>query len=275
MKMQIKLELVNSNPFRDFDLYPIDTNQVERLRQSINDLGFFSGVTVRRCPTDASLYELAAGHHRIEAAKLQGIDLIDAVVNDYTDGEMVSIMIRENLTQRGYNAASVLDSIAAQCRITSNTVAVAVAANFDEIDEDVRENLRTCGIKNQKSLDTVKGLMFPNGIGEEVLYRAINGFSIPDKDKDAETIKISEVKAALAALKASGKMKQILSDASDLAEQKQRDIEAKSIASEKLKARVSAEIAEKRSAEIEREKQKVKDAENKILKRIGRHQNFV
>src|SRR5262245_44637649 len=114
MLMKLKLDSVLANPFRDFTLYPIDEEQVLRLQKSIHELGFFSGVTAR---PHFGKYQLAAGHHRIEAARREQLTEVEAVVEKYDDPDMVKIMMVENLTQRGHNAASVLDSVAAYARI--------------------------------------------------------------------------------------------------------------------------------------------------------------
>ena len=104
--MKLKLDKIRPNPFRDFDLYPIDEEQVLRLQQSMNSLGFFSGVTARKASGGG--FELAAGHHRIAAADREDLMSVEAVVEPYTDRQMVEIMMVENMTQRGHNAASVL-----------------------------------------------------------------------------------------------------------------------------------------------------------------------
>ena len=117
--MKLKLEQIRPNPFRDFDLYPYDEEQIQRLQQSMDELGIFSGVTVRR---KGGAFELAAGHHRVKAAERVGLTEVDAVVENYTDQQMVEIMAAENLLQRGHNAASTLGSVAAYCRIVAKDV---------------------------------------------------------------------------------------------------------------------------------------------------------
>ncbi len=47
MNMKIEISKIRPNPYRDFDLYPIDAEQVKRLQHSIHEHGFFSGVTAR------------------------------------------------------------------------------------------------------------------------------------------------------------------------------------------------------------------------------------
>ena len=99
--MLINLNDLLPNQKRDFDIYPMDPAQIARLSHSINELGFFQGVSARPHPKVPGKYELACGHHRIEAAKLSGMTQLEINVRDYTDAEMTRIMATENMTQRG------------------------------------------------------------------------------------------------------------------------------------------------------------------------------
>src|SRR5215471_13922341 len=62
----VSLDLIDPNPFRDFELHPIDPGQVERLKASIGADGFWASVVARKVN---KRYQLAFGHHRIEAAR--------------------------------------------------------------------------------------------------------------------------------------------------------------------------------------------------------------
>ncbi len=109
--MKKPIEQVLPNPHRDFEIYSIDKAQVKLLIDSIKDVGMFLGLPARK--TSAG-YEIACGHHRLEALKEIGITHVDLAVNDYSDEDMLKIMIRENATQRGHeNFGAVLDSVGA------------------------------------------------------------------------------------------------------------------------------------------------------------------
>jgi hypothetical protein len=245
--MRIPIAQLKPNPFRDFELYPIDPEQVDRLRQSIDSLGFFSGITVR--PLKRDLYETAAGHHRIEAAKKAGLDYVEAVCEKYTDEQMVQIMTVENMTQRGHNAASTLDSVAAYCRLLS----LQILINEGPVAKILAE---TPGggalIQAQKSVAK-------DGPGKDVLYRAINGFSIADRaaNKTAETITTTEITSSLEALRTSGHMAKIVSESLELANLIREEEDAKA------KAETEAQAQAEAKAEIER--QAKADAEAKAL----------
>jgi len=110
-KMKKSIDQILPNPHRNFDIYPIGEAQVKVLMDSIADVGMFLGLPARKVQGG---YEIACGHHRLEALKRHGIIHIDLAVNDYSDDDMLKIMIRENSTQRGNeNFGAVLDSVGA------------------------------------------------------------------------------------------------------------------------------------------------------------------
>jgi len=278
--MRVKIKDIRPNPFRDFDLYPINPEQVQRLRQSMTSLGFFSGVTLRKADGG---YEMAAGHHRLEAAVTAKnddgtpmFDSIEAVVSDYTDYQMVEIMMTENLTQRGHNAASTLDSVAAYARIVAKGVLLG---------EDVSRILDT---STPQALGNAQAAIAAEGPGARTLYRAMNGFPKDERvakkkiDKHAEIISEADIQSSLITLKQGGKMGRIMGDIyaeveairaeraeAEAAEREKREraeaaAEAKRVAEEERQAK---EVARRREAEAkakeEQEKAKERDAEAK------------
>jgi ParB-like chromosome segregation protein Spo0J len=46
--MQIPLSQIHPNPYRDFDLHPIDPAQVDRLKASMDLDGFWASVVARK-----------------------------------------------------------------------------------------------------------------------------------------------------------------------------------------------------------------------------------
>jgi colicin import membrane protein len=273
MLMKLKLATVLPNPFRDFGLYPYDEEQVQRLQKSIHELGFFSGVTAR--PIGGGKYQLAAGHHRIKAAEREKLTEIEAVVEKYDDLQMVAIMTVENLTQRGYNAASVLDSVAAHARIIAKDILLG-EGEFSKFLENSRG-----------ALGQAQKLVAQHGPGMPLLYRAMNHFSKEDRkaNKDIEIIKSTEIDHALSMLKNSGKMGDIVAgvyaeieairaerqtkiDAErKTAEEAERKAEEKRQFAEKVKReaeeKAATEAIRRRKEAEEAEKKKAADAEHK------------
>jgi len=91
------------NPYRRLHTYPYIESKIDALMRSIADVGLWPSVIAR--PLDDRLwkYEIAFGHHRIEAARRSGLSTISLIVEDLTDTQMLQYMGRENLED--YNAA--------------------------------------------------------------------------------------------------------------------------------------------------------------------------
>jgi hypothetical protein len=89
----VAISALSPNPHRDIGTYPFVERKVESLVRSIEDIGMWESVIAR--PHDAG-YQLAFGHHRVEAAKRCGIEVIPIIVKDLTDEEMLQYMGREN-----------------------------------------------------------------------------------------------------------------------------------------------------------------------------------
>jgi len=85
------------NPYRRLHTYPYIESKIEALQRSIADVGLWPSVIAR--PLDDRLwkYEIAFGHHRIEAARRSGLSTIALIVEDLTDMQMLQYMGRENL----------------------------------------------------------------------------------------------------------------------------------------------------------------------------------
>jgi hypothetical protein len=91
------------NPYRRLHAYPYIESKIDALQRSIADVGLWPSVIAR--PLDDRLwkYELAFGHHRMEAARRSGLSEISLIVEDLTDMQMLQYMGRENLED--YNAS--------------------------------------------------------------------------------------------------------------------------------------------------------------------------
>jgi len=222
--MRISISNVVSNPFRDFGLYPIDEEQVEKLVKSIGELGFFSGVTARKV---GDVYELACGHHRVEAADRAGLGYIEAVVDNYTDEQMVRILCAENATQRGASQASINDSVAAQSRLT------------------IRERL-------------LDGKEVPaEGLDPHTLYKAINR---PDGPLKGELLSTTQIKNALQSLVSSGHMAWLISQVYGEVQQIRRKQDAEAAAAR------AAEEARRQKAVAEAERRVEEERQQAILR---------
>jgi hypothetical protein len=75
--------------------YPLSQEKIEALKNSIGKTGFWAGVQARK-EGEAS-YEIAFGHHRVEAARQMGITEIPLEVRQFSNDMMIQMMADENL----------------------------------------------------------------------------------------------------------------------------------------------------------------------------------
>jgi hypothetical protein len=90
---QVSVTSIDANPHRDLDTYPWIESKVEALCRSIDAVGLWEGIIVRPA---GKRYQLAFGHHRLEAAKRNGIAKVKVIVRDLYDQQMLEFMGREN-----------------------------------------------------------------------------------------------------------------------------------------------------------------------------------
>lgn len=243
--MHISPDRVHPNPYRDFELHPIDEEQVERLRLSISDTGVFRSSPARRHPEIKGDYQLAAGHHLLEAAKREGVATIEISIGDYDDAAMVAIMTNENMTQKGCSAAAIIDSVAGHARLVTYDILTAGSTLADD------------------------------GPGRDAIYLSINNFSRAERkhNKGAEIATTAEIDTALSMLRTSGNMAKLVSEvhAEVEAERVERDrleaeereaAEARAKAAE-LRAKKAEEDRIKANAEAERQRKLAAEAKAK------------
>lgn len=91
--LNVPIRAIDANPFRCLAEYPWIEPKIEALQRSIADVGFWEGVICRKV---GDRFQLAFGHHRIEAAKREGLTSLRLVIRDLTDEQMLQFMGREN-----------------------------------------------------------------------------------------------------------------------------------------------------------------------------------
>lgn len=95
--------------------HPFALYQGERLDnmvQSIADLGIINPIIVREL--ERGRYEILAGHNRVNAGKLAGLERIPAIIkDDITDDEARWIVTESNLMQRSFSDMSYSERAAA------------------------------------------------------------------------------------------------------------------------------------------------------------------
>jgi ParB-like chromosome segregation protein Spo0J len=92
----LKISSIRPNPFRQLDRYPLDEAKIAKLASSIQRNYFWETVVTRKSVDHT--YELAFGHHRIEAARrLFGNEPeIKILVGDLSETQMVQFMAADN-----------------------------------------------------------------------------------------------------------------------------------------------------------------------------------
>jgi chromosome segregation ATPase len=125
--MKIALKDIKPNPYRNLERYPLDQPHVDELVASIKatEAGFWDNVLVRKV---GDKYELAYGHHRLEAAKQAGLKEADFIVKKLSDEEMLKIMYLENKQDRVRKPfISLMESVEAAVKaIAQGTILVSI-----------------------------------------------------------------------------------------------------------------------------------------------------
>lgn len=234
--MQIPLQDLHPNPYRDFDLHPIDQAQVERLKASLDADGFWASVVARPIPQGGvgDGYQIAFGHHRIEAARALGLVSAPIEVRALSDWQMARMLASENATQRGSTAAACLDAVAAISRVLVYHLLRWDEATFAEFSAKVPVDYPSCRGRLEAG----------SGIGHDCIlaFAPEGAFSGP------------QIEAAIGTLKDSGRMASIIADASAKAE---------------AELRAEQEAAERALADAqEREAKAATDAERKASAKV-------
>lgn len=205
--MKIALSKIIPNPFRNLALYPLDQNQIEKLKTSVDRHGFLGGVRVRRSPTRDGLYELAYGHTRIEALRLTNkYSEVDLDVVAMSDDEMIRLMVSENATQAGSRAAAVMNEVDAVVRRIAKPM--LMIEHLGEISPRW-PGIAEC-FQSDKAYDTARGtLLNGDGIGSALIRRYMGG-----GDEVLCPRSVMEIKDAITSVKASGTYAKILSELS-------------------------------------------------------------
>jgi ParB-like nuclease family protein len=265
--MRVELKSLQPNPMRDFTVDPLDEDRVKVLTGSIKEDGFWGGVVCRK--TKNGIIEIAAGHHRVNAAIKAGIKEAEIYIGNIDDASMIRIYARENATQRGNTGTAVAGSVASAIRFLAK--AIMTEAEVSKIFDTLQE-------RTQASTS----LTSTQGIGQRVVVKFLDG--VPG-------INDGTVQQQLANLKASGDYARIIREVQQEIEQENktkleelarrereqakreeeaRQAEAKRKAAEEERkekekaARKAKEEADKKRAEAEAEK--AKQAEERAKK---------
>ena len=89
------LKAFDQHPFR---LY--DSEKMQGLADSIRDHGVIVPILVRPIENERYNYEIVAGHNRVQASRIAGLDEIPCIIRGMDDDTAIILMIDSNLQQR-------------------------------------------------------------------------------------------------------------------------------------------------------------------------------
>lgn len=96
--VQVNLSELRSNPYQPRKVF--DPEKLDELTTSIKEYGVIEPIIVKK---SIKGFEIVAGERRSLAARKAGLDTIPAIVRDFTDEEMMSIAILENIQRENLN----------------------------------------------------------------------------------------------------------------------------------------------------------------------------
>ncbi len=181
--MFLNLKALQPNPFRDFAVDPIDgpendnpelgyVSAITKLKESIEEDGFWGGVVVRR---QNGAYQIAAGHHRVEAAIAAGLEEADLVVLPMDDKAMIRVYARENATQRGQQSTALLGSIASAVAFVAKEAFSEWAAEISSPKRGGNQGIRDVGRPAiMELLGKVPGIT-RNSVAEQLANLKVSG----------------------------------------------------------------------------------------------------
>jgi chemotaxis protein histidine kinase CheA len=232
----IALSAILPNPYRDFDLHPINQGLIDILKASYDpEHGGRDFGTIAVRPITGGKYEQVFGHHRIEAMRQLGIKEARFLVEQIDDDQMVREMVAENAGQKGGAFASQVDSVAAIVRRLAYWLLICDnAEQFAEVSATADTSQGRSAFTQAKS-----NLLSGGGIGQPLISQY------------APTITRGAVDGALAYLKTTGLIESLIAKVQQQVEELQeaatRAEKARQAAAEK--ARIEAEEQQRKAVE--------------------------
>jgi len=197
---KIDIEKINSNPYQPRE----DFNEelLEDLSYSIQEHGLIQPITVRE--KARGKYQLVAGERRWRAAKLAGLDEIAAIVQRYSNQQMMEVALIENLQREDLNPieeakaykrlieefdliqAEVAESVGKSRSAISNSLRLLNLA--PEVQEFVsRETLTVGHARTLLALDTFEE---QSEVAKEIIE---NGLSVRETERLIKNLTTDEV----------------------------------------------------------------------------------
>lgn len=157
--MKVEVSKLKPNPYRRINEYEIDREKVEELKMSINDTSFWDNLLARKHGNE---YQIAYGHHRLEALKELKIKEIDIPVRNIDDGMMIKIMANENRDTYKANRSVMIETI----KVAREFLRGQLNGGWGDLDKSIRVNFL-----NEHAFDVAKGM----GVGKQTIQKFLGG----------------------------------------------------------------------------------------------------
>jgi hypothetical protein len=187
---EVKLKDLQPIPERDMQVDPVDRAQVERLKESILDTGFWGGI--RCCRIGDKIY-VAAGWHRVTAAVELGIEKAVLFVGNLDAHERIRAYGTENASQRGNGGTAPTGTVAAAIHLLTKQLLTS-------------PNLSFLSERSPQALNMLINQVVSGDIGEPIVTEFLG--KIPG-------ISSASVQQQIANLKASDHYARIMRDVAD------------------------------------------------------------
>jgi ParB-like chromosome segregation protein Spo0J len=110
----VPLSAIEANPYRHIEKYELSEEKLQGLINSYANSGFWDGsIQARPHPKKQGKYQIAFGHHRIEAARRAEIERVGLVIANRTNGDMLRMMADENREEFRSDARVTIETLAA------------------------------------------------------------------------------------------------------------------------------------------------------------------
>ena len=126
------IDRIANNPYRRLHAYPFIESKLKALQHSIEDVGLWPSIMARPLKEKLWDYELAFGHHRLEAARRNKIKEIALIADDLSDLQMLQYMGRENLED--YDSSFLIQLESWEAAIKSNLLPERSGKNAQALD---------------------------------------------------------------------------------------------------------------------------------------------
>ncbi len=85
-------------PYKDQPFHPYSQERLQSLAEDIHENGVLSPILVRQIGEEE--YQILAGHNRVNACKLLGMETVPGIIKAVDDNQAALIMLNTNLNQR-------------------------------------------------------------------------------------------------------------------------------------------------------------------------------